>query len=100
MKRCLAPPITQYKQLAQRRATYDELVATGGIGLIRNRMLRETALRVYTMGTFENLTREALESGHCRRRYVGERADRRVGEAGGVHALWKSEDAVRRLETG
>jgi hypothetical protein len=55
---------TQYKQAAQRRATYDELIATGTIGLIRNHTLRETAMRVYTIGTFDNLTREALESGY------------------------------------
>jgi hypothetical protein len=55
---------TQYKQAAQRRATYDELISTGTIGLIRNHTLRETAMRVYTMTTFNNLTREALESGY------------------------------------
>ncbi|CAN5637673.1 hypothetical protein BH23GEM3_BH23GEM3_02830 [soil metagenome] len=55
---------TQYKQAAQRRATYDELISTGTIGLIRNHTLRETAMRVYTMTTFDNLTREALESGY------------------------------------
>jgi hypothetical protein len=55
---------TQYKQAAQRRATYDELISTGSIGLIRDHALRETAMRVYTSGTFEILTREALESGY------------------------------------
>jgi hypothetical protein len=55
---------TQYIQAAQRRATYDELISTGTIGLIRNRTLRETAMRAYTMSTFANLTREALESAY------------------------------------
>jgi hypothetical protein len=55
---------TQYKQGAQRRATYDELIATGAIGLIKDAALRETAMRVFTMSTFDNLTREALESGY------------------------------------
>jgi hypothetical protein len=55
---------TQYKSLTQRRATYDELISTGTIGLIRDNELRETAMRVYALLTFENLTREALESGY------------------------------------
>jgi hypothetical protein len=55
---------TQYRAAAQRRATYDELISTGTIGLIGDAALRETAMRVYTISTFENLTREALESGY------------------------------------
>jgi hypothetical protein len=55
---------TQYKGATQRRATYDELISTGTIGLIRDHALRETAMRVYTITTFENLTREALDSGY------------------------------------
>jgi hypothetical protein len=57
---------TQYKQAAQRRATYDELISTGTIGLIRNPALRETAIRVYTLPTFDVLAREAIESGYRR----------------------------------
>jgi hypothetical protein len=55
---------TQYRQGAQRRATYDELISTGTIGLISDPALRETAMRVYTMTTFDVLTREAVESGY------------------------------------
>jgi hypothetical protein len=55
---------TQYRQRGQRRATYDELISTGTIGLIRDDALRETAMRLYTMNTFDVLTREAVESGY------------------------------------
>jgi hypothetical protein len=53
---------TQYKQRTRRRATYDELISTGTIGLIRSQALRETALRVYNMTTIENLTQEGMQS--------------------------------------
>lgn len=53
---------TQYKNKLRRRATYDELVSTGTIGLIRNQSLRDTAMRVYNMPTFEHMVREGMES--------------------------------------
>ena len=53
---------TQYKNKLRRRATYDELVSTGAIGLIRDRSLRDTAMRVYNMPTFENMVREGMQS--------------------------------------
>ena len=40
---------TQYKQRARRRATYDELVSTGTLGLIKSQTLRNTALQVYNL---------------------------------------------------
>ena len=40
---------TQYKQKARRRATYDELVSTGTLGLIKSQTLRNTALQVYNL---------------------------------------------------
>jgi hypothetical protein len=53
---------TQYKQKLRRRATYDELISTGTIGLIRDRNLRDTAMRVYNIPTLENTVREGLQS--------------------------------------
>ena len=53
---------TQYRQKLRRRATYDELISTGTIGLIRDRALRDLAMRVYSMPTIDNFVREGLES--------------------------------------
>lgn len=53
---------TQYKQRARRRSTYDELISTGTIGLIRDRQLRDTALRLYNIPTLENIAREGMQS--------------------------------------
>jgi hypothetical protein len=53
---------TQYKQRARRRSTYDELVSTGTIGLIRSDTLRNTALQVYNFPTLENIAREGMQS--------------------------------------
>lgn len=53
---------TQYKQKSRRRATYDELISTGAIGLIRDRMLRDLAMRVYSMPTIDNFVREGMDS--------------------------------------
>ena len=53
---------TQYKQASRRRSTYDELISTGTISLIRDPTLRDTAMRLYNMPTFENLVREGLQS--------------------------------------
>ncbi len=53
---------SQYKNRARRRGTYDELISTGTIGLIRSQALRETAMRVYNIATIEWLVREGLES--------------------------------------
>ena len=53
---------TQYKNKLRRRATYDELVSTGTIGLIADRSLRDTAMRVYNMPTIETMVREGMQS--------------------------------------
>ena len=53
---------SQYKEGPRRRSTYDELISTGTIGLIHDQALRDTAMRVYSITTFENLAREGLTS--------------------------------------
>ena len=53
---------TQYKQRVRRRSTYDELISTGAIGLIRDQALRDTAMRLYNIPTFDNLVREGRDS--------------------------------------
>lgn len=53
---------TQYKQKLHRRATYDELISTGAIVLIRDRKLRDLAMRVYSMPTIDNFVSEGLDS--------------------------------------
>jgi len=53
---------TQYKQRLRRRSTYDELISTGAIGLIRDVALRDTAMRVYNMPTIDNVVREGMQS--------------------------------------
>ncbi|MEO8440061.1 MAG: hypothetical protein ABI540_07550 [Spartobacteria bacterium] len=53
---------TQYKQRPRRRSTYDELISTGTIGLIRDRALRDTAMRLYNSPTLENMAREGMQS--------------------------------------
>jgi len=50
---------TQYLFYGTRRATYDEMVATGDIGLIADRRLRETALTLYSDPTVGFVTDEA-----------------------------------------
>jgi len=53
---------TQYKQRVRRRSTYDELISTGTIGLIRDQVLRDTAMQLYNVPTFDNLVREGMQS--------------------------------------
>lgn len=53
---------TQYKQGASRRATYDELISTGNIGLIEDRGLLNLAVRAYSLATLDNVVRESVES--------------------------------------
>jgi hypothetical protein len=53
---------TQYKQGASRRATYDQLISTGNIGLIKDEVLLGTAVRAYSIATIDNLVREGVES--------------------------------------
>ncbi|MEY2479168.1 MAG: hypothetical protein QOI04_95 [Verrucomicrobiota bacterium] len=53
---------TQYKQKLRRRSTYDELISTGTIGLIRDPKLRDTAMRLYNIPTIDNTVREGMQS--------------------------------------
>jgi hypothetical protein len=53
---------TQYRVRAQRSSTYDELVSTGNIGLIRDHALRDTAIRFFNMTAFDDLEREGMQS--------------------------------------
>jgi hypothetical protein len=55
---------TQYRQRVRRRSTYDELISTGTIGLIRDRSLRDTAMRIYNLAAIEHLAREGMQSGY------------------------------------
>jgi Family of unknown function (DUF6090) len=53
---------TQYRNRNQRGSTYDELISTGNIDLIRDRALRDTAIRLYNLAMFDNLMREGMQS--------------------------------------
>ena len=53
---------TQYRNRNQRGSTYDELVSTGNIDLIRDRALRDTAIRLYNLAIFDNLVQEGMRS--------------------------------------
>ncbi len=53
---------TQYRSRNQRGSTYDELISTGSIDLIRDRKLRDTAIRLYNLTVFDNLVSEGMES--------------------------------------
>lgn len=53
---------TQYKNHTRRRATFDELISTGAISLIRDEQLRDTAMQVYNSPTLDELAREGRDS--------------------------------------
>lgn len=53
---------TQYRNRNQRGSTFDELVSTGNIDLIRDRTLRDTAIRLYNLTVFDNLVQEGIKS--------------------------------------
>lgn len=53
---------TQYKQGLRRRTTYDELLSTGAIGLIRDQALRDTAMRNYNSATIDSLINDGIHS--------------------------------------
>jgi len=53
---------TQYNENVRVRATYDELTSTGSIGLIRDRVLRETAMRLYNTNNLNNIVQEGRSS--------------------------------------
>lgn len=80
---------TQYKNKLRRRATYDELVSTGTIGLITDRSLRDTAMRVYNMPTIEMLVREGVQSRYREafRMTLSNRVQRALAKNCGDHFL-------------
>ena len=53
---------SQYEFQDRRRATYDELVSTGSIGLIENQKLRETAIAVYSAPIFDQVQNDGRKS--------------------------------------
>ena len=53
---------TQYRNRNQRGSTFDELISTGNIDLIRDRTLRDTAIRLYNLNVFDNLVQEGMRS--------------------------------------
>lgn len=53
---------TQYGEAVRYRSTYDELTSTGSLGLIKDMMLRKTAMEVYNSVAYENLKTEGINS--------------------------------------
>lgn len=53
---------TQYESQDRHRATYDELVSTGTIGLITNQKMRETAMMVYATTLIDQTLDEGKQS--------------------------------------
>lgn len=53
---------TQYREPRRSRSTYDELMSTGEIGLIRDHALRQLAIKVYTTPIFNNIRQEGVGS--------------------------------------
>jgi hypothetical protein len=53
---------TQYKTRRTRRPTYNELISTGSIGMIRDQKLRETAMALYSSTAMEDLAHEGRDS--------------------------------------
>lgn len=53
---------TQYKYNDRNRATYDEMVSTGTIGLIADQKLRETAIIVFTSPLFDEISADGQKS--------------------------------------
>ena len=57
---------TQYKDFNRYRATYDELVSTGNIGLVKDQALRETAVALFTTNFLEQILQQTRESEYRR----------------------------------
>ena len=55
---------SQYSSNDRRRATYDELISTGTIGLIADQKLRQTAVMVFESPLFEQIFSEGKQSEH------------------------------------
>lgn len=70
---------TQYKDYTRYRATYDELVSTGNIGLVADPTLRETAVALFTTPFLEQIMLQIRESEY--RRLFRESVSAEVQEA-------------------
>ena len=55
---------TQYSEFIQYRATYDELVSTGAIGLIADEKLRRMANEIFSTALYSNVKNEGLNSAY------------------------------------
>ena len=53
---------TQYRFNIRRRATYDELISTGEIGLIHDQALRDLAMRLYTAPMLDSIHEEGIDN--------------------------------------
>lgn len=53
---------TQYRAIDRKRATYDELVSTSKIDLIKDQTLRNTAIKLYNISMLDNLYTEGVSS--------------------------------------
>lgn len=53
---------TQYRTIDRKRATYDELVSTSKIDLIKDQTLRNTAVKLYNVQMLDNLYNEGVSS--------------------------------------
>ena len=53
---------SNYKFYQRHRATYDELISTGAIGLIADANLRQTAVTLFTHSLFDVISQEGKES--------------------------------------
>ncbi len=89
---------TQYRQRNRRGSTYDELIATGTIGLIRNPMLRDTAIRLSSISTFDNLVREGMQSRYREafRMSLPNDIQRALGKRCGDHVIRPGDYAAMR----
>ena len=57
---------TQYKDYNRYRATYDELVSTGNIGLVADQALRQAAVALFTTNFIEQIMLQTRESEYRR----------------------------------
>lgn len=53
---------TQYRSIDRKRATYDELVSTSKIDLIKDQALRNSAIKLYNIPMIDNLYNEGVSS--------------------------------------
>ena len=70
---------TQYKENGRARATYDELVSTGTIGLIADQEMLETAVNIFAAPWLDQISQQTRDSEY--RRLFRETVSARVQEA-------------------